>query len=253
MKFLAGCFFFAVALIVSGCVQEAEPPRTATSGEPYPLAGKQFGNGAERLYVLLHGDISRGGPADYLYAFGLDIVQKDPDATVFALLRPGYEDRDGQISTGSNNQRRDHYTATNNDLVAATIRNLSEARPEAEVIALGHSGGAAQLGTINGRYPGLVDTSYLLSCPCDIDKWRASRGRSSWPRSQSPIDHVETIAPGAKVVLVVGGKDKNTTPALSRDYLSALRRAGIDGKLIVVPDAGHGFNKLGREVLGLIQ
>jgi predicted esterase len=206
-----------------------------------PLYAEQFGNGDSEAIILLHGDVSRGGAADYLYSYARQMSRAKPDATVYAMLRPGYFDSAGNRSTGSNHDRRDHYTSRNNALIAATIRSISAMHANAKVTVMGHSGGAASLGVIIGREPGLVDKAVLVSCPCNISRWRKLRGRSAWPRSQSPYSYAGRIAQSTQVHLVVGVQDDNTVPILSEEFAARLGDAGISVDLQTVAGAGHGF------------
>lgn len=235
------------------CQPAAEPaaptPGTAsvaagTSAAAFgPLTGAMFGNGRDRLVVFLHGDVSSGGPADYLYQDAAAVAAQYPGTTAAALLRPGYGDSKGQRSPGSNNNRRDHYTAENNRLVAETIARLKASTGAEEVIAVGHSGGAAQLGSILGQQPGLVDSAILVSCPCDVVAWRRSRG-SEWPRSQSPIDFAGRVGPGTEVVLIGGQSDGNTGLHLARNYAAAVQAGGTTAEVVAVPGASHGYDGL---------
>ncbi len=220
--------------------------------EPSPLSGVVYGSGVEALVVVLHGDVSKGGAADYHYSFAERVAQSDPGVTVAALLRPGYYDGAGRTSTGSNNDRRDHYTTTNNDLVVETIRGLKAATGAPKVIGVAHSGGAAQLGVIMGRYPGLVDMAILVSCPCDVPAWRSANGRSAWKRSESPQDFVAKISPTARVVAITGSKDKNTAPAWGIAYVRAAQKAGATAEFVEVPGAGHGFDAMTDRVMATI-
>ncbi len=73
------------------------------------------------LIVILHGDVSAGGPANYHFNLGRDIARAYPRAAIFGIVRPGYPNGGGLVSDGSDNGRRDHYTAENIDAVAAAI------------------------------------------------------------------------------------------------------------------------------------
>lgn len=207
-----------------------------------PLAGRAWGTGEAVTVALIHGDVSSGGPADYLYSMAESLSAAHPDARVIALLRPGYEDADGQKSEGSNNGRRDHYTETNNDLLASALQAAKGS--SRRLIAVGHSGGAAQLGAVIGRHPGIVDTAILVSCPCDLRRWRKERNRKVWTSSQSPSSYAEDVPATTRVIAITGGADDNTSPDLAADYVSDLRDAGVDASFTEVPGASHGFSAL---------
>ncbi len=204
-----------------------------------PLAGKLYGSGNRNLVILLHGDVSSGGAADYLYPLAASVASAKTGTIAAAVLRPGYFDASGQKSTGSNNGRSDHYTSRNNALVADTILNLKKQIKPSRVIVIGHSGGSAQLGVIIGRYPGLIDTAILASCPCDIKTWRASRNASAWPASQSPVDFVNKVGKGTRIIAVNGSSDSNTRPALAKAYVELARTAGLDASYIEIPSTAH--------------
>ncbi|MDW3118416.1 MAG: alpha/beta hydrolase [Roseovarius pacificus] len=163
----------------------------AMAQSPGPLNGQVFGSGNRALVVVVHGDVSKGGPATYHYDLARRIADQNRGVTVFALVRPGYTGQSGAKSPGSNNGRRDHYTKQNNALVAKTIQNLAKATGNSKVIGIGHSGGAAQVGAIAGMYPGLIDSAILVSCPCNITEWRAKRGKSAWRNSLSPHTYIK--------------------------------------------------------------
>lgn len=237
-----------IALLLVGLLAFAIAGRADDIG---PLKGAVFGSGTEAVVVLLHGDVSKGGPADYLYGTAGEFAAAYPQATVYAVLRPGYGDRDGQTSAGWNNLRRDHYTAENNDLVAQALAAVK--RPGRRLIVMGHSGGAAQLGVIIARYPGLVDTAVLVACPCDIGRWREENGRRPWSQSQSPQAFAADVPPATRVVAVTGDKDTNAFPALARDYVATLQAKGVDAQFVPIADAAHDFSTgLARPVMALV-
>jgi pimeloyl-ACP methyl ester carboxylesterase len=214
----------------------------AVADSPGPLAGKSFGNGTKALVVVLHGDVSRGGAANYHYKIASQIASRNKNVTVLGLVRPGYSDGQGRKSPGSHNNRRDHYTSQNNKLVAQTIQAMAKQVGTNKIIAMGHSGGAAQLGTIAGTYPGLLDSVVLVSCPCNIDEWRTTRGRSAWSNSQSPHKYVGKIGRGTRVIAVTGTRDDNTFPKLAQDYIAAARARGLAATFVPVNGASHDFS-----------
>ena len=242
MRFVSALFAIAVLFAATA----------ARAVEPAPLTGAVYGSGADALVIVLHGDVSRGGASDYHYPFAEKVAAQNPGATVVALLRPGYYDGEGRTSTGSNNNRKDHYTETNNALVAETIRNLKASTGAAKVVGVGHSGGAAQLGVLMGKEPGLMDAVVLVSCPCDVPAWRKARGRSAWRRSESPQDFVNGVAPGARIVAVTGSRDKNTAPAWGIAYVKAAAAAGASAEFEKIDGAKHGFNRMADRIAEIV-
>lgn len=216
----------------------------AMAQSPGPLEGKVFGSGNRALVVVLHGDLSDGGPANYHYDLASQIASANKGVTVLAMLRPGYSDGAGLRSKGSNNNRADHYTQRNNAAVAQTIQAMARQIGTSRIVGVGHSGGAAQLGGVLGLAPGLVQRAVLVSCPCDIATWRKLRGRSAWSQSQpqSPDLQIPRIAKGTRIALVVGAKDDNTFPQLSEAYAAAAKARGLSATLVQVPGAKHNLN-----------
>lgn len=220
----------ALTLVFAGQLAHADGPG--------PLDGALFGTQGGTLVVYLHGDLSKGGPADYLYDDASAVAGKG--VVAFAMLRPGYSDTMGRKSSGSDNGRRDHYSRKNNQLVASTISNLVKASGATRVIAVGHSGGAAQIAAIIGTNPGLIDVAVLVSCPCDIAKWRLGRG--AWKNSQSPIAFANKVPATTSVILINGSRDTNTPPTLEEGYAAQLAGRGVPTQAIIVPGARHDFN-----------
>ena len=218
-----------------------------------PLVGTSFGKGSETVVVFLHGDVSRGGPATYHQSVMRSLSDKAPGVTAIALFRPGYGDGFVKQSPGDNHDRWDQYTKVNNDLVAETLQSLRTAYPDARLVVAGHSGGAAQLGAVIGRYPGLVDTAVLISCPCDFPTWRKGYNRQlTRSADQNPQDLIAGIAPATRILAVTGEKDENTFPALAEDYVAAAQAAGLDAQLELVPGADHWNDTFKERVLQLL-
>lgn len=240
----------AAALLVSIIMLAATP---VIAQSPGPLDGRMFGGGNAALVVVLHGDVSKGGPANYHYDVAERIAQQNKGASVFALLRPGYSDGKGGKSKGSNNNRRDHYTAQNNALVAQTIAALAKQTGNRKVVVVGHSGGAAQVATILGTAPGLIGSAILVSCPCNIPEWRAKRGKKAWRNSQSPHDFVGKIARPTRIIALSGTKDTNTFPQLSQDYIAAAKARGLAVAYVPVNGAGHDFRAFQSTVEQLVK
>ncbi|MCY0095308.1 alpha/beta hydrolase family protein [Hoeflea ulvae] len=215
-------------------------PHASVAAESFgPLNGQSFGAGDKLVVVFLHGDVSRGGPANYHEALMKVVAARAKGSTAIALLRPGYENGQGLKSPGTNHDRRDQYTRKNNDLVAQTLQSIRDSYPDAKLIVAGHSGGAAQLGAIIGRYPGLVDTALLVACPCDIRKWRAKH--RPFPRSEkeSAIKFAGKISPETRLIAMTGEADKVTWPALAEAYVAKARKNGVDATFMQVSGAGH--------------
>lgn len=216
---------------------------------PGPLEGRFFGNAnGSVLVVTLHGDLSNGSSAQYQYDIAQRIAQGNQNVVAFGIIRPGYSDGAGLRSPGSNNNRRDHYTSRNNALVATTIQNLKRQTGATRVVAVGHSGGAAQLGAVIGAYPGLVDSAILASCPCDIRRWRQMRGKSVWRNSQSPLRFAGSVGSSTRVFAITGSSDSNTSPTLAQSYVANLKSNGVPSAFVSVSGAGHSYRGLRAKV-----
>lgn len=197
---------------------------------------------AKVLVVALHGDLSRGGGAEYFFPVAERAAEMG--AVGVAMMRPGYSG-DGRRSTGtaSRDENRDQiYTPDEMDAIAEAVQSLKEHYGVEEVALIGHSGGAVMSGVILGRHPGLVQRALLLSCPCDIPTWRNLRGRQPLIRAESPHDYLDEISPGTVVRLVTGSRDTNTFPVLSRDYAKDAQNRGLDAVFIEVEGASHSFS-----------
>ncbi|MEL7025609.1 MAG: prolyl oligopeptidase family serine peptidase [Pseudomonadota bacterium] len=209
-----------------------------------PLKGVAFGTGKKAVVVYLHGDVSRGGPAKYHFRFMSQVAAREAGATAIGLLRPGYDDGLGRVSPGNNHNRRDQYTQANADLIAETLGSIRSGWPDAKLIVLGHSGGAAQLGVVIAQNPGLVDTAILLSCPCHLKNWHDSHKdwNPNWSRSLSPADFIDQLTDATKIIAITGSDDKNTRPKLAEDYVAAVQKRGLPAELRIAEGGDHNGN-----------
>jgi pimeloyl-ACP methyl ester carboxylesterase len=212
-----------------------------------PIAGNVYGNGNKALVLVMHGDSS----PTYITDFVLDLARNNPSATVIHLARPGYSVAGGGNSKGSNTGKRDHYTNRNNALLAEGISAASQRFAHKELIAVGHSGGGAQVGVIVGRYPGLIDTAIMISTPFYINRWRAMRG-GVWGRSESPADFLSDVPRNTRLIAATGSGDSNTVPSLAKDYVKKAQSMGLNATYVDIPGANHGFKQLHQPVLTLV-
>ena len=208
----------------------------------HPLSGRVYGSGTKTLIVMNHGDVSSGGPSDYMYRYAREIAKRLPDATVVAVLAPGYYDRNGRVSPGSNHERRDSATPENNRYLAMTIQNLKRHLSPENVIVVGHSRGAQRLGGILGQYEGLADGAVLVAGPF------------AWmPRnSENPAELIDTFDTSVKVVAVTGTEDQSVLPVNSVTYVRLLKESGVDAELVLVKGEGHGYRGLNDTVVSAI-
>jgi pimeloyl-ACP methyl ester carboxylesterase len=197
---------------------------------------------AKALVIVLHGDLSRGGPADYTFP----IAQRAAElgAIGVSMMRIGYSGG-GRSSTGlasRSESRSEIYTPDEMDAIADATNRLKTHYGAHSVVMIGHSGGAVMTGVILGRHPGLVQRALLLSCPCDVPTWRQINNRKPLSRAESPHDYIESIPAGTMIRLVTGSRDTNTWSRLSRDYANDATAQGLDAQFMEVSGAQHNLD-----------
>lgn len=202
------------------------------------IAVRRYGRAqADTLIVMLHGDVSSGGPASYHFPFAERIASENPTAAVAAIVRPGYPDGSGNVTAGNNFGRIDQYTAANMDLMAGAIRALKREAGATRVIAIGHSGGAATIANILARDPTLIGAAGLLACNCNIAAWR--QGRQPWVRSLDPYRVADQVPVTTRVIGFTGSNDVNAFPSQKKSYIDRLAARGVTADFVIVPGAGH--------------
>lgn len=238
---IAAILFSAVSAGAAPCAEESPTGRLSGGGEC--LIVRSFGTATPGappvLVVVLHGDVSAGGPANYHFPIATAVAEAHRGTIAVAVVRPGYEDGDGGQSTGTHFGRTDSYTTTNIDAVAGVVAKLKAHHAPRRTILVGHSGGAATAAVILGRHPGLADAAVLVACPCNLVQWRASRGRPAWIRSESPDRWIGGIPARTRVVAITGGADDNTLPFLAERYVEQLRAVGLAAQVEILPGATH--------------
>ncbi len=213
----------------------------ATAFEFGPLKGEVYGNGTKNLVVILHGD---GGPGRY-DNFAKRVANSTPNATVVTLNRPGYGRGKYRSKGRGGSSLGDLYTKRNNDLLAKTLIAMKASLKPKKIIVIGHSGGSGQMGSVIGRYPGISNTVMLVSCPCNVPKWRISRrGKNNWTSSQSPLNYVSKISGRTHIYVVIGVKDSNTKLPFSEEYTAAAKAAGKKVTFVSIPNGTHTWSTL---------
>lgn len=198
------------------------------------------------LIVVLHGD-SPFGPPSYQYAFARRATEQIDNAVVAAVLRPGYTDDSGEKSEGTRGMTTgDNYAAQVIDAVAQTIDQLKAKFHPSATVLVGHSGGAAITGDLLGRSPREVEGALMVSCPCDLSKWRAHMLRLKknpiWlmpVKSLSPIELANKVSPSVRVRMLVGSEDPIAPPALTQEYAAALKTHGVNVEVTVANRLKH--------------
>jgi len=230
----------AVALATGNAIAQAP------LGEPYTRAfGVEAPGEVKTLVFVLHGDAPFVKPS-YHYAFAADAA-KLSGVRAIGILRPGYEDKDGDISPGVRGQTTgDNYTPDRVDAIARAIARIEARYPGARHIVVGHSGGAAIAADLAALRPDLVDGILLVSCPCDLPKWRAFM-KKKIPIStfDQPVDSYNSIALVPKLSrtlalsMMVGSADDTAPPDLTQAYAAAARARGIKVDLRILPGKPH--------------
>ena len=204
---------------------------------------------ANTLVVVLHGDLSRGGSADYIASVAG--ISATYGAVGVAMARPGYT-LDGRTSSGvaTRDQARFYlYGSEEIDSITAAVAALKKHHAANRLVMIGHSGGAVISGVMLGRAAPLVDVAILVSCPCDVASWRRINGYRPLVNAESPVDYLSAAAKTAKIYAVTGERDRNTWPILAEDYVEKAKGMGLDATFFLVKKAGHGFSQLDRDEL----
>ena len=199
---------------------------------------------AKTLVVVLHGDLARGGSADYIASVAG--ISATYGAVGVAMARPGYT-LDGRTSGGVATRDQDRwykYRAEEIDSIAAAVAALKKHHDVSRLVMVGHSGGAVISGVMLGRAAPLVDVAIPVSCPCDVARWRFLDNRQPFEHAESPVDYLPAVPKTAKIHALTGERDSNTWPALARDYVRRANGLGLDASFHLVKKAGHGFHLL---------
>jgi pimeloyl-ACP methyl ester carboxylesterase len=177
----------------------------------------------EVLVVSIHGDKTNGLPIGWEYRSAEKFAGEQVISV--SMLRPGYNDKFGKVSSGDLNGRVDNYTAHNIDAIADAIRNLKRYHKTPKVVLAGYSGGANITGVILGRHPDIASGAVLLACACDLSRYRA--GRSPWFRSLSAQQFADGVPLTSRVIAVTGNRDTNTPAFLAQAYVARLKERGV--------------------------
>jgi pimeloyl-ACP methyl ester carboxylesterase len=175
------------------------------------------------------------------------VANQNTDIVAVGLLRPGYVDTDGNKSDGERGlSTGDNYNARNTDSIADGINELKRRWHARKVVVVGHSGGAALTANILGRHPAVIDSAVLVSCPCDVEKWRQHmfqvRRAPIWQGeidTLSPVALMPRVSDRVPVRMFVGTQDNVTPPSLSVIYQAAAARLGKNVELVQLEGKGH--------------
>ncbi len=221
------------------CAQKSLEEWVGGGGECLSVITENSMTEPAALVVFIHGDVSKGGPSDYLAKRMGRVNPAQNQLVAVAIMRPGYMDSESNKSSGSDSGRRDHYSKHNIVAVAEAIEKLKRKYQPRVTVIVGHSGGAAIAGVIAGMFPELAERYVLGACPCDVVKWRKSRGRSAWRNSLSPSDYAGSVRKETHIVAVSGGEDNNTSAELIEGYIQLLKNHGVNASHLTLPGISH--------------
>jgi pimeloyl-ACP methyl ester carboxylesterase len=204
------------------------------------------------LVVALHGDAPNAPPS--IHDVFAERAAEQIDGTVaVGVLRPGYSDGAGDQSEGERGRATgDNYTPVVVDAIAQLAGELRKTYAPTSVVMVGHSGGAAIIGNVLGRWPSVADAALLVACPCNVPGWRRHMMKTYlWPYgpfalifslptdSLSPLDLASRVSTDVPVRILVGDQDTVAPVRFSEEYAEAIRRLGANVRLTVVPGLEH--------------
>lgn len=198
------------------------------------------------IVVALHGDSPFQNP-DYHNLFAARVAADMQNVIAIGILRPGYTNREGYTSDGVRGVTNgDNWNAENTDAIADAIRTLKNRYESEYVVVAGHSGGAAITASILGRQPELIDAALLVSCPCDVKKWRENMLRSTGNDlfegaidTLSPIEHIAGISDQVIIRMIAGSHDEITPLSLSENYRKQAAESGKNIRLVQLEGKEH--------------
>jgi predicted esterase len=201
---------------------------------------------APTLIVVLHGD-SPFAPPSYQYRFAQQVTDKIENAVVAPILRPGYADDTGDRSDGKRGLTTgDNYTPEVVRAVAIAVEQLKARFHPAHTVVVGHSGGAAIAADILGQSPSVADAALLVSCPCDLSRWRMHMlKRQANPMWLIPVSSISPLAAAGNtpaslhVHMIVGSEDDVAPRWLTQEYADALRKHEVNVGVTVAPGLKH--------------
>jgi predicted esterase len=111
---------------------------------------------------------------------------------------------------------------------------------------VGHSGGATLAADIAALTPGLVQHAILVSCPCDVPRFRKHMAEDQhspvWllpVHARSPMDTLNTMSTGTHITAISGVDDTIALPAYAENYVAEARKRQIDAELVLIAGKGH--------------
>lgn len=197
----------------------------------------------ETLVVVLHGDTSRGGPVDYAFRWAKNFA--GPTETAVGMARPGYTAYGRKSSgTATRDQTRDQrFNLKEINSIGIAISRLKSHHQPKQLILVGHSGGALITGVLLGSQPNLIDGALLVSCPCNVPRWRRTHNRKQLTSAQSPHKWLKKTRLDVRIIALTGSRDRNTFPRLAKKYVEAANKRGIQAEFTEVFGSGHSLKR----------
>ena len=254
-EFKSIMLYFVTLLFLFSCSTTKQIPINNYTTVVDGLQIETYGNinkaKSPTILIFLHGDRCT---ANYTKDVAKLAVKKN--VLSFVMARPGCE-VSGRYSQGSHGDY-DHYTKERIVAVSKSINSLKQHYKASKVILVGHSGGAATAGIIAGKYPELINAFVAVSFPANVPRWRILRNKGSiWARSLSPHNFINQIKHTTQIYIVNGKSDSNTSPSLSKEYVTAAKAKGLDVSNIVLDGESHNSAfksvKVRSIITGLIQ
>lgn len=190
------------------------------------------------LLIALHGDSPFNNPG-YQYVFAKKVAEENNNIIAVGMLRPGYTDNEDRQSSGDRGDAvGDNYDEPRVTQVAGAITRLKALYQPQKIILAGHSGGSAITANLIALYPDLVDHAVIVSCPCNVEKWREDMyALTEEPiftkriETLSPVELVDSVPEKIKVSMFIGSRDPVTKKYLSEEYQSLLSERGVSVSL----------------------
>ena len=192
----------------------------------------------KKLVIFLHGDNRGKGDNKVKKRWGgFSKIIKDDKKNInfFYLARPGHKFENRKRSAG----RYKNYEVAkkldaqdfkkswqSNKLISQAIYRLKEFYQPEQLVVIGFSGGAYDIGIISGKVPGLIDVGIMGGCYCYVS------GKDFWV----PGELIKKIDPKTKLILISGKEDESIIYA--ERYFNTAKKQGLNIKFHIV-EGGH--------------
>lgn len=231
------CAFFGMALLSGAEPAHACPGDECAASLAFEAYGPATAGKSGVLVVFLHGSVSAGGPADYMYGYARRFSEAHPDVVSVALLAPGYYDRKGRRSDGSDAGRR---LSDDTEALIPALESLRARFRARKLLVLGHSKGAMNMGGVLGKKPGLIQGAVLVAGIYDTEALAKDRNRPQ--NGVDGIKLVSRIPKSTRIILVHGDADREVRISQSQMFEEQARRAGLPVRLVTLAGVEHNFN-----------